>query len=119
MLSDKAFLKDISKRLAKRAEDIKDKEIKAGLEEDAKAIEALSKKGIKHNVLNARFHEQEANIVAEAGVPGAVTIATNMAGRGTDIQTWRQLGQSRCASFGRRKQQVHGRQTSRKVWTGN
>ncbi|HEX7885950.1 MAG TPA: preprotein translocase subunit SecA, partial [Phenylobacterium sp.] len=43
-------------------------------------------KGLPHNVLNARFHEQEASIVADAGVPGAVTIATNMAGRGTDIQ---------------------------------
>jgi preprotein translocase subunit SecA len=42
--------------------------------------------GIPHQVLNARFHEQEALIVADAGVPGAVTIATNMAGRGTDIQ---------------------------------
>ncbi|MEW5686271.1 MAG: preprotein translocase subunit SecA [Pseudomonadota bacterium] len=42
--------------------------------------------GIPHSVLNARFHEQEAVIVADAGVPGAVTIATNMAGRGTDIQ---------------------------------
>jgi preprotein translocase subunit SecA len=41
---------------------------------------------IPHQVLNARYHEQEANIVAQAGVPGAVTIATNMAGRGTDIQ---------------------------------
>ena len=40
----------------------------------------------KFAVLNARFHEQEAYIVAEAGVPGAITIATNMAGRGTDIQ---------------------------------
>ncbi|MDU8942412.1 preprotein translocase subunit SecA [Ovoidimarina sediminis] len=46
----------------------------------------LQKEGIKHNVLNARHHEQEAKIIAEAGVPGAVTIATNMAGRGTDIQ---------------------------------
>jgi preprotein translocase subunit SecA len=46
----------------------------------------LTKHGIKHSVLNARFHEQEANIIAEAGVPGSVTIATNMAGRGTDIQ---------------------------------
>jgi len=46
----------------------------------------LKKKAIKHNVLNARYHEQEAQIIAEAGVPGAVTIATNMAGRGTDIQ---------------------------------
>ena len=41
---------------------------------------------IPHQVLNARYHEQEAYIIAQAGVPGAVTIATNMAGRGTDIQ---------------------------------
>ncbi|MFT5537449.1 MAG: preprotein translocase subunit SecA [Burkholderiaceae bacterium] len=46
----------------------------------------LNKEGVVHNVLNARFHEQEAHIVAQAGSPGAVTIATNMAGRGTDIQ---------------------------------
>ncbi|MEU6583248.1 preprotein translocase subunit SecA [Nocardia sp. NPDC046763] len=45
----------------------------------------LTKRGIPHNVLNAKFHEQEAQIVAEAGRPGAVTVATNMAGRGTDI----------------------------------
>ena len=45
----------------------------------------LDKKGVKHNVLNAKQHEREADIVAEAGRPGAVTIATNMAGRGTDI----------------------------------
>lgn len=47
--------------------------------------QALKKAGIKHNVLNAKFHAQEAEIVANAGYPGAVTIATNMAGRGTDI----------------------------------
>ncbi|WP_293572906.1 preprotein translocase subunit SecA [Phaeobacter sp.] len=46
----------------------------------------LQKEGIKHNVLNARHHEQEAQIVADAGRLGAVTIATNMAGRGTDIK---------------------------------
>ncbi|MGR3563372.1 MAG: preprotein translocase subunit SecA [Heliomarina sp.] len=46
----------------------------------------LTKEGIKHNVLNARQHEQEAQIVGDAGKLGAVTIATNMAGRGTDIQ---------------------------------
>ncbi len=46
----------------------------------------LKKVGVTHQVLNARYHEQEAHIVAQAGVPGAVTIATNMAGRGTDIQ---------------------------------
>ena len=48
--------------------------------------EKLKKKGIPHQVLNARYHEQEAYIIAQAGVPGTVTIATNMAGRGTDIQ---------------------------------
>lgn len=46
----------------------------------------LEKRKIKHNVLNARYHEQEAFIVAQAGKPGQVTISTNMAGRGTDIQ---------------------------------
>ena len=46
----------------------------------------LKKRRIPHQVLNARFHEQEATIIAQAGAPGAVTIATNMAGRGTDIQ---------------------------------
>ena len=46
----------------------------------------LKKQKIKHNVLNARNHKEEANIIAQAGEPGAVTIATNMAGRGTDIQ---------------------------------
>ena len=48
--------------------------------------ELLKKKKIPHNVLNAKFHEHEAKIIAEAGVPGAITIATNMAGRGTDIK---------------------------------
>ena len=48
--------------------------------------ELLKKNNIQHHVLNARFHEQEAFIIAQAGQPGAVTIATNMAGRGTDIQ---------------------------------
>ncbi len=46
----------------------------------------LKKEKIPHQVLNARYHEQEAYIIAEAGTPGAITIATNMAGRGTDIQ---------------------------------
>jgi preprotein translocase subunit SecA len=55
--------------------------------EKSESLSALLKKRkIKHNVLNARFHEQEATIVAQAGVSGTVTIATNMAGRGTDIQ---------------------------------
>jgi preprotein translocase subunit SecA len=46
----------------------------------------LKDRGVPHSVLNARYHEQEASIIAQAGRPGAVTIATNMAGRGTDIQ---------------------------------
>jgi len=46
----------------------------------------LTQRNVDHRVLNARYHEEEASIVAQAGVPGAVTIATNMAGRGTDIQ---------------------------------
>jgi len=55
--------------------------------EKSESVAALLKsKGIPHQVLNARFHEQEAGIIAQAGVPGSVTIATNMAGRGTDIQ---------------------------------
>src|SRR3712207_5552284 len=55
--------------------------------EKSELISALLKKRkVPHNVLNARYHEQEAEIIAQAGRPGAVTIATNMAGRGTDIQ---------------------------------
>lgn len=55
--------------------------------EKSEALSALLKQeSIPHNVLNARFHEMEAKIVAQAGSPGAITIATNMAGRGTDIK---------------------------------
>ena len=55
------------------------------IESSERLSSLLSKRGIKHSVLNAKFHEQEANIVAQAGRAGAVTIATKMAGRGTDI----------------------------------
>ncbi|MGB2517264.1 MAG: preprotein translocase subunit SecA, partial [Pseudomonadales bacterium] len=57
----------------------------ASIEMSEMISQALSKASIQHNVLNAKQHEQEAHIVAQAGRPGAVTIATNMAGRGTDI----------------------------------
>ncbi len=55
------------------------------IEKSEKLSKLLSKEGIKHEVLNAKFHEKEAEIIAQAGKYGAVTIATNMAGRGTDI----------------------------------
>ncbi|MGY6531299.1 preprotein translocase subunit SecA [Glycocaulis sp.] len=58
----------------------------ASIEKSEVLSELLKKAKIKHQVLNARYHEQEAAIIAQAGVPGAVTIATNMAGRGTDIK---------------------------------
>ena len=69
------------------------------IEKSEELARLLKARGIKHNVLNARQHEHEAHIIAEAGTPGAVTIATNMAGRGTDIQLggnlemrlWREL----------------------------
>ncbi|HEY2620574.1 MAG TPA: preprotein translocase subunit SecA [Acetobacteraceae bacterium] len=56
------------------------------IEKSETISEILKQKRIPHAVLNARFHEQEADIVAQAGAPGAITIATNMAGRGTDIK---------------------------------
>ena len=64
----------------------KSEALSALLHAHAFEVDGKTQKGIPHNVLNARYHEQEAMIVADAGIPGAVTIATNMAGRGTDIQ---------------------------------
>ena len=64
----------------------KSEALSALLNAHAFEVDGQARKGIPHNVLNARYHEQEAMIVADAGIPGAVTIATNMAGRGTDIQ---------------------------------
>src|SRR3989449_6407304 len=58
----------------------------------------LKRRGLKHEVLNAKYHEREAEIVAQAGQPGSVTIATNMAGRGTDIKLG--PGVKKCAVCG-------------------
>ena len=55
------------------------------VEKSERLSDLLKKKGIRHVVLNAKYHEKEAEIVAQAGRKGAITIATNMAGRGTDI----------------------------------
>ena len=86
LLNDKSLLQKISDALRIRAEGMKKDENKILFNGHADALAELAKTGIPHKVLNARFHEQEASIVADAGMPGAVTIATNMAGRGTDIQ---------------------------------
>ncbi|MEM1409422.1 MAG: preprotein translocase subunit SecA [Pseudomonadota bacterium] len=90
LLSNKKFWLEVSSDLKSQAADLKEKQAdeKQELEELAGDIEAMARKPVPvpHSVLNARFHEQEAEIVAKAGEPGAVTIATNMAGRGTDIQ---------------------------------
>ena len=56
------------------------------IDKSEKLSEMLKEKGIRHNVLNAKYHEKEAEIIADAGLKNAVTIATNMAGRGTDIK---------------------------------
>ena len=90
LLGSKKYFQDLAADLRKRAEELKEKDadIKADMNTRADYIEKLgkNKNPIPFNVLNARYHEQEAEIIAQAGAPGAVTIATNMAGRGTDIQ---------------------------------
>ncbi|MEO1330515.1 MAG: preprotein translocase subunit SecA [Pseudomonadota bacterium] len=84
---DAKTLKRLAERLRIYASDAPEDGTKEDAEGAAQHLEdAASGDGIPHSVLNARYHEQEALIVAQAGRPGAVTIATNMAGRGTDIQ---------------------------------
>ena len=91
---DDEFYKTMPEKFAAIATEIKAKQeigqpVLVGtvsIEKSEMLSEYLKKEGIKHSVLNARFHEHEAHIVAQAGRMGAVTIATNMAGRGTDIQ---------------------------------
>jgi preprotein translocase subunit SecA len=91
---DDEFYKNIKDKFAAIAKEVKQKQeigqpVLVGtvsIEKSELLSEFFDREGIKHSVLNARFHEQEAHIVAQAGRLRAVTIATNMAGRGTDIQ---------------------------------
>jgi preprotein translocase subunit SecA len=91
---DDEFYKNITDKFAAIAKEIKARQEKGqpvlvgtvSIEKSEMLSEFLTAEGITHSVLNARFHEKEAHIVAQAGRLGAVTIATNMAGRGTDIQ---------------------------------
>jgi preprotein translocase subunit SecA len=90
LLGDAKKLKQIREAIQGRIDALKpgkEQELRDYLETAVASLDAAIKAGgVKHEVLNARQHEREAHIVAQAGVPGAVTIATNMAGRGTDIQ---------------------------------
>jgi preprotein translocase subunit SecA len=96
LLKDKSYIKELGATLRGQANGLADKrdaDQKTYLDDAGRFLEELGARSrgsneplIPHHVLNARYHEQEALIVAQAGVPGAVTIATNMAGRGTDIQ---------------------------------
>ena len=91
---DDEFYKNITDKFAAIAKEIKSRQEKGqpvlvgtvSIEKSEMLSEYLNQEGIEHSVLNARFHESEAHIVAQAGRLRAVTIATNMAGRGTDIK---------------------------------
>jgi len=93
LLKDRKYIRELGQYLKKQADGLKpgkEDELKAQLTDVGDYLVDLAKKNsgdpIPHQVLNARYHEQEAHIIAQAGVPGMVTIATNRAGRGTDIQ---------------------------------
>ena len=93
LLKDRKYVRELGQYLKKQADGLKpgkEDELKAQLNDVGDYLVDLARKNsgdpVPHQVLNARYHEQEAMIIAQAGVPGTVTIATNMAGRGTDIQ---------------------------------
>jgi preprotein translocase subunit SecA len=93
LLKDRKYIRELGQYLKKQTDGLKpgkEDDLIAQLNEVGDYLVDLAKKNsvdpIPHQVLNARYHEQEAHIIAQAGVPGTVTIATNMAGRGTDIQ---------------------------------
>src|SRR5215471_3851659 len=93
LLKDRKYIRELGLYLQKQADSLKpgkEDELKAQIMQVADYLADIARKNIgdpiPHQVLNARYHEQEAHIIAQAGVPGTVTIATNMAGRGTDIQ---------------------------------
>jgi preprotein translocase subunit SecA len=91
---DDEFYKSMPEKFAAITKEVQEKQAKGqpvlvgtiSIEKSEMLSEFLEREGVRHSVLNARFHESEAHIVAQAGRLGAVTIATNMAGRGTDIQ---------------------------------
>jgi preprotein translocase subunit SecA len=92
--NDDEFYKTMIEKFGAITKEVKEKQAKGqpvlvgtvSIEKSEMLSEFFDKEGVKHSVLNARFHETEAHIVAQAGRVGAITIATNMAGRGTDIQ---------------------------------
>src|SRR5690606_5402805 len=93
LLKDRKYIRELGAYLKAQADQLKngkDDDLKGQLLDLGGYLEELGRNGsgdpVPHQVLNARYHEQGANIIAQAGVPGGVTIATNMAGRGTDIQ---------------------------------
>jgi preprotein translocase subunit SecA len=93
LLKDRKYIRELGQYIKKHASTLKDgkeDELKQHLTDVANYLDELGRKNsvdpVPHQVLNARYHEQEAHIIAQAGVPSGVTIATNMAGRGTDIQ---------------------------------